>query len=411
MSTKKIVLLVFGLATALLLTSIMSGLVETVTAGEHVVKEGWVTGKLDVWSSPGAYAQMWGKIQKYKKSAQYDFSKPRKGEDSQEDESVNIRFNDGGSAHLSGSLRWNMPDDPKKIMELHSKFGSQNEIEHRLIRTVVTNAVYMTGPIMSSTESYAARRNEIQHYIGDQVINGVYRTARVEETVKEASGSERKITRVELVPDPKSPGGFARTEVSPLHDFGITVLNVVVTAIDYDKTVDEQIAVQQKAQMSVQTQMLHAKEAEQKALTVEQEGRAKAAAAKWDQEVKKATAVTAAQQEREVAVLNAQKDLDTARLGAQAAEQNKLATIKEAEGIATAARLKQQASGFQEKKIDTLLEINKVWADALKGSTLVPTVVMGGNGASGPQGLDFMRLLTAKAAQDLGVLLTPHASK
>jgi hypothetical protein len=66
-----------------------------------------------------------------------------------------------------------------------------------------------------------------------------------------------------------------------------------------------------------------------------------------------------------------------------------------------------QADGALSQKLDTIKQINAVWADAFAHSQnpVVPGIVMGGgsggNGASNTQSL--MDLLTVKAAKDLSV--------
>lgn len=67
------------------------------------------------------------------------------------------------------------------------------------------------------------------------------------------------------------------------------------------------------------------------------------------------------------------------------------------------------ADGALDKKLQTYLEAQKVWAEAVKGyqGNWVPGVVMGGgqNGtASGAQ--DLVNLLTAKTARELGLDLS-----
>ena len=91
--------------------------------------------------------QNFGTSTHYKKSNQFWFSN-KHDEGNKEDQSIKIRFNDGGHAQISGSVRWYMPGDAKAILKLHTDFCSQAAIEQQLIRQVVTKAVYMTGPLM-----------------------------------------------------------------------------------------------------------------------------------------------------------------------------------------------------------------------------------------------------------------------
>jgi len=110
----------------------ISSIFENVDANEIVVIQAPWSGKLTVVSTPGVCWQGFGKVTPYKKSYQYWFSK-KKDEGNKEDQSIKVRFNDGGHAQLSGSVRVDMPLDEKSVIALHTRYGSQEAIEHALI--------------------------------------------------------------------------------------------------------------------------------------------------------------------------------------------------------------------------------------------------------------------------------------
>lgn len=367
---------------------------EYLSASELMVIQAPFSGKLNWHITPGVKWQSFGAVTKYHKRSQLWFSaKPDQGK--RENESLRIRFNDGGHATMSGSIAWEMPVDNEHLTSVHTKYGSQEAVEGQLIKTVVEKAVYMTGPLMSSQESYAARRPEILQYIEDQVQNGVYMTSVHEVTTKDMmTGSDKtvKVTEIARRPD----GSFIRTDTSPLVEFGIRTFNPSINEITYDETVEKQIKAQQEATMQVQTAQAKAREAEQEAITAAKNGEAKAAAAKWEQEVIKAKMVTEAQQKLEVA-----------QLDAKSAEQTKRQQILLGEGEAERRKLVMSADGALEKKLDAWLKSQEMWANAIKEfkGNLVPGIVMGSGGgqnaASNAAGL--VELLTAKAAKDLAL--------
>jgi hypothetical protein len=229
-------------------------------------------------------------------------------------------------------------------------------------------------------------------YIEDQIKSGVYKTTQEEVKTKDPiTGADKTVTVAKIVVD--KDGQPMRQEEAVLAVYGIKTSNFAVTELPYDEAVEGQIKQQQGITMAVQTAMAKAKEAEQNAITVSKEGEANAAKAKWEQEVIKAKAVTEAQQKLEVA-----------RLDRQAAEQEKGRLILLGEGEATRKRLVMGADGALTQKIDAVVKINGMYADAIKGyhGNWVPTIV-NGEGKAGGGAQDMINALTLKSLKDLGL--------
>ncbi len=381
------------LAIVLFITSFMA--FEHMNAGEIMVVQSPVKGTLTWHTSAGIKWQGFGTVTKYKKRTQFWFS--AKGDQgASDDQSIKVRFNDKGHANLSGSVSWEMPLDETHLTLIHTNYGSQGAVEQQLIRTVVEKVVYMTGPLMSSQESAAERRNELLQFIEDQITSGIYKTQTVQEKQPDPiTGQLKTVSVVKLVMDGTN---IARSDVSPLKTFGILTFNPSLNEIKYDPVVEAQIVEQQKATMAVTTSAANAKKAEQDAITAGKNGEAEAAKAKWEQEVIKARVVVEAQQR-----------LDIATLDAKAAEQTKRKLILEGEGEAQKRQLVMNADGALDKKLAAYVETNKLYADAIKGyqGNWVPGVVMGGQGGgqstAGSGAMTLMELLSIKAARDLGL--------
>lgn len=328
---------------------------------------------------------MFGKVTKYYKLDTYEFEVP-------------VRFNDGGHGKMIGSLNYELPLDVEHLTQIHQKYGTQAAIQKQLVETVTNKCVYMTGPLMSSKESYAEKRTNLIRFIEDQISNGIYRTTQRDVKTKDPiTGHEKTVTVVEIV---KSEDGQpARQEEAVLKSYGIKTTNFAVTQLPYDDTVESQIKQQQELTMKVQTAVASAKEAEQRAITVAKEGEANAAAAKWEQEVIKAKAVTEAQQKYEVA-----------RLDAKAAGEEKKKQILLGEGEAARKRLVMKADGALSQKIDAwkVVEIARAEALAKMQVSIVPSVVMGGNGKKGEPftAADWMSIMGVKAARDMNLDMT-----
>lgn len=372
----------------------VSNLWEDVDAGEVVVIQDPVDGDLHVYKEPGWQWQGWGRATHYKKSKQFWFNSSK--DPDEVNNSIDVKWNDGGHASISGSIRYDLPMVDATLIQLHSTFSSQEAIENALIKTNIQKAVYMTGPLMSSKESYAEKRNALIFYIEDQASRGVYKTRQIE--VKEAdplTGEEKMITRVEITE--KTPGQPLRQEESPIKNYGIHLYNLSINEIAYDKNVEDQIRTQQQAIMNVQTAIANAKKAEQDAITIAKQGEALAAKAKWEQEVIKAKLVTEAESRNRVAEL----DLSTARL-------NKDKQILDGQGEAEKKRLVMSANGALEQKMEVWLKSQEYWANAFSKyqGNVTPMYMSGGSGSTGNAAANFMDIMMMKSAKDLNLDMT-----
>ncbi len=391
MNIKRIITLsILGILMASALI-IIPKLWEDVDAGEIVIIQDPVDGELHVYKEQGMKWQGMGKATHYRKSAQFWFSSQRDTSNKElKDLSIPVKWNDGAHATISGSVRYDLPMDDKSLIHIHSIFGSQEAIESQLIKTNIEKAIYMTGPLMSSKESYAEKRNDLIFYIEDQASRGVYKTKQSEiKQIDPLTNEEKSVTVVNIVE--RIPGQPVRQEESPIKAYGIRLYNISINGIAYDNTVEKQIQAQQQVIMQVQTSIANARRAEQDAITTAKQGEANAAKAKWEQEVRKAEMVTKAEAERQVAFL-----------AVQTAELNKQRDIKEGEGIAAKKKLVMQADGALEQKLATWLKAQGYWADALSKyqGNIVPQIQTGA-GASNNGAFDFMQIMGIKAARDL----------
>ena len=389
-----------GLAVLIGVIVLIGNMVTTVGADEIVVKQDLIGGQLHVWDTSGVHWQNFGTITRYKRSAQFWFS-AREDEGKKTDDSIKVRFNDGGHGNISGSLRYSLPTDPNKMILVHQTFHSMEAINHELIQQVVNKGVYMSGPLMSSRESYAEKRADLINYITDQIVYGVYRTQHEQITTTDPiTNQEKTVDVVRPKVQEGAPNGIAREEESPIQRYGMNASNITINSIDYDPTVEAQIKQQQEAIMAVQQAIVNAKKAEQDALTVEQQGKAAAAKAKWDQEVQKATAVTAAEQDKAVATTQAEKDRDVAKLALETSKLNAQQTVTNAKADADAKRLAMQANNYFLEKLDAAKEVAIHEADARGAQRQTPDIVIGsGTGGASNGGQDLLGLALMKMSQ------------
>ena len=366
---------------------------EQVDASEVMVVQSPM-GSLSVYTDAGIKWQGFGKITLYRKRSQFSFS-AKKDVGNKDDQSLPVMFNDGGSAHLSGVISWEMPMATDKVIKIHTLYGSQGGVEQQLIRPAIERALYLTGPLMSSAEAYSARKPDLLRFFEDQARNGVYQMETISQKQPDLiTGIEKTVNVVRIAMDEK--GLPKRQSSSQIAEFGIVLLSPSIDSVRFEDKVQQQIAQQQANYMQIQTAKSQALQAEQAAITAQKNGEAEASKAKWAQEVEKATAVTAAEKERDVAKLNV-----------QTAELNKQKQILEGQGEATKRQLVMAADGALDKKLAAYVETQRIWADAFAkhSSPLVPSVVMGGgsNGQPVNAATQFMEMMGVKAARELAV--------
>jgi|GEM_PF-330199 len=393
------------------------GLIETKEADDILgIQSAW-DGKITwyVGTEPWVW-QNWGTTVVFKKRSIYSFDAPdttpegvKKGRCLN---GIEVRFNDGGHGTICGSVQFEMPVDDAHLNSIFTKFKTQSSVQGALIETITGKSVYLAGPMMSSRESYAEKRNDLLYYIEDQIQNGVYKTRQREDHVKDSiTGAEKTATITEIVLG--KDGKAERQEVSVLTQFGIKAFNFAIKRLPYDDKVEEQIKAQQELAMAVQTSMSTARKAEQDTLTTVEKGKQTAAEAKWKQEAIKATEVTRAEQEKAVAIVTGEKERDYAKLQRDAAEFYKQQQILKGEGDGAYRRKVMEANGALEQKLETFKEVMGKFAVEFGKQKWVPEVQMGGGGAAagGNPATDMIQGLNTMVYKQLALDMKMEAQR
>jgi len=387
-------------------------LVETNIAGYIKIRQMPVTGTLDIYSDPGMFGQWFGMVTEYKQAGTYSFTDEatqKQGEDSAISPAVEVRFNDGGMARLSGNARFELPLDPTAMTRIHNKFRSYDHITQSLVKPAIAEALILTASLMSAEESYSGRRAEFSQLAWDQVLNGVYITESEErETVDEITGEKKNKRIVHIKYDDE--GKPVRKENS-LATFDIRISQFFLDKdFGYEQGVLQQISNQRDAMMKTVAAKAEAEKSQQDRLTAEAQGQANVMTAKYEAEVEKERAVVEARKRKEVAETEATQRLEVAKLDRTAAEEYKQMQILKAEGDSEYKRRVMQADGALAQKLDAWIDVNKRYAQAIENykGNWVPNLVMGGGaGSTGTMGSqDLINLLTAKTAQELALDLS-----
>ena len=377
----------------LILAFFLPSLVETNDAGFTKILQVPVSGTMKAFTEPGMFMQWFGQVNTYKVADILYFSK-HDSEGRQQDDSIEVRFNDGAVAKVTGNVRVELPVDPDKLIEIHKKFRSYDSLIKDTVRQVVSEATILTAALMTAEESYTTKRAEFSQMAYDQLLNGIYLTEADTLDIKDVKTGE--VVKKSVVRIQKDAKGMPLRKEQVLSHYGVKISQFVVKEIDYEKTVADQINSKQQALMQVVSAKASAERAVQDRLTAEEVGKKNVAVAKYEQEVEKAKAITAAE-----------KELEVAKLNKTAAEQFKQMMILKGEGEGEYRRKLMAADGALDKKLSAYIETQKAWADALARSAhpLVPSVMLGGalGAGGGNAALTMMEILAVKAAKELSV--------
>lgn len=371
---KLIALLVSGVVGLMLLVGVGRQLVGSNDAGYYQIKQAAVTGALSVIEQPGAYLKLFANVSTYHISDVYYFSKSEAGQNDADADPIKVRFNDGGTAEISGMIKFRLPSDPAKLLRIHNDFKNYRAVKHDLMRQVVAEALMQTAPLMRAEESYSTRRSEFTDIAEDQVTEGIFETVSKEFKDKDADGNEFIEKEVNIAKDAK--GLPLIRKPSPLKQYGIEMIQFVIKDIDFDQTIDALIAKKKEAEQQKIVAKANAEKAKQDAITAREQGNARIATEKANQDVEKIKEVTIAQKEFEVSQLKRKQ-----------AEQDAAASITQGKALAEVNRLKVQA-GLTPLEKATIAKETAIGVAAELAKVQFPSMMVIGGGAGGKSAAD-----------------------
>lgn len=371
------VMLVSGVAGAIILGICSAQLFETNTFGNYQVKQAAVTGDITVKNDAGLYWQGFGSITTYPISEDVDF----------ETENLEVRFNDGSVAKVKGTVKFRLPSNPEKQKELHRDYATYENVERDLIIRNVGEALSNTATFMVAEDSYAAGRAVFSDLAMQQLKEGIFKTSTKTVDVIDTDGTKFKKKEIRIVYDAEGKPEIQKE--STLKYYGIEVVQFVVNDFKYDEKIEDLIARKKDAEQNKVVAMANAEKAKQDAITAEEQGKARVAEAKAKAEVEKITAVVEAQKKAEVAKLEAEQ----AKYEAQ-----KIAEKGKAEAEVAKQKVIAGLTPLEKATIEKETQIG-VAAELAKVKFPETMVISGGNGTSG--GANPFDAVGLKALYDL----------
>ena len=366
MKNKKIIAIAFAVLAVVFLV-LARGIFQTNDAGWFQVKQAALTGNMSVRQSAGTYFQWFGTITEYKNVTTCGIGS-HKGDGSADIEAVDVIFNDGSKAKISGLIRVKLPTTQEGAISLKREYaGGFDHFIASGIVPIVNNAIKLSANLRSAQDAYTTLAL-FQQAVEDQLRNGIYVTKsdKVSKTTSTGDIEEQRVTVLVYGAD----GQPLRTP-NRLQQLGCEVLECVIDVPQFDTKVEEMIAKRKDEAMKTELSKQEAIRAKQDALTAEQQGLANVAKAKYEKEVEKVQEVTTAQKLYEVAALNAKQE-----------DENRKAAIYIGQGQAEAARLKVAAGLTPQEAAEWAFKTKVGVATALAG-VKYPQILINGDSKGG----------------------------
>jgi len=375
MKNKKIFAVVF-VVLAVVFLALARGIFQTNDAGYFQVKQAALTGNMSVRSTAGTYFQWFGTISEYKNVTTCGIGS-HKGDGSANIEAVDVIFNDGSKAKISGLIRVKLPVTSEGAINLKREYagGFDHFIQSGIV-PIVNNAIKLSANLRSAQDAYTTLAL-FQQAVEDQLRNGIYVTKsdKVSKTTSTGDIEEQRVTVLVYGDD----GQPLRTP-NRLQQLGCEVLECVIDVPQFDAKVEEMIAKRKDEAMKTELSKQEAIRAKQDALTAEQQGLANVAKAKYEKEVEKVQEVTTAQKLYEVAALNAKQE-----------DENRKAAIFKGQGEAEAARLKVSAGLTPQEAAEWNFKTKVGVATALAG-VKYPQILINGGDNKGTNPMDAISI-------------------
>jgi regulator of protease activity HflC (stomatin/prohibitin superfamily) len=346
----KIISLITAAVCAVLVLVFSAQVVETNMDTNYQIKQAAVSGTMTVRSDAGTYMQNFATITTYKKSDRLSL------------EGISVRFRDGSTARVAGTVQFRSPVSEVERKKVHTEFQSFNNVKEGMIRKAVNGTLKQTANLFGAEEVYSTRRSEFVELFRDQLIEGLYKT--------KAGNAVNTVVRDE-------DGTAMIIKPSVISMYGYEIVNIEIEDIDFDSKTDALIQARKDAEQQETLARAEAERAKQDALTAEERGKASVATAKYEALVIKEREVIEA--EKKTAVQE--------QVTLQAIEQAKQIEAKgKAEAIKQAALVEAGLSPREQAEFDRDTAIGV--AKAMSGVKFPNVMVFGGAGESGASPLN-----------------------
>ncbi len=346
-------------------------------AGERQVIQ-TLGGDLRVRFAPGLYFSGFGsKVTTYPNNVTIQASTDAK---SSPDADYSVKpyrgtFSEGDNALLSHTVKWDLPNTIKLMLDLHTTYTNINNLMTTTLLTYQNQTASYSAQRMSSEAHYSGGKSQLNAYFQDQLRNGQVLLITETKTRKLEDGSTKAYIDVR---EKLNDDGTIKRSQSDIQKYGIVASVATIDEVTYDNRIYEKLKAKIDAASDEATAKQQLITAQQEALTEKAKGEKLIATTKAREEASELQAVIQARK----AKLVAQENLEAAKLNAAADLVKKEAEAK-GDKLKVAAGLTplEKANIEKETRIGVARELSKV---------AVPKIVIGGGGKDGANPMDAL---------------------
>ncbi len=323
---------------------------------------------------PGRYLLGFDKKHEWEISRTFWFSADET-EGSPTDQSVGVRFSDGGQAGISGSVRYTIGPDEEKFIGMHIEYRSESNFLDRAINQLVTETLTLTATLMPAEESYTTHKATFTQWALDQLNNGVYLVITESDTLRTQDGEMHITSRAIPRRDPAT-GEIMRKEYS-LKDFDINFSQFVIQDPDYETPILAQIKTKLTNLMGKVAKIAEAEMAAAQEKQAKAEGAYNVVTAFYEQEKDNVVKIVEEERDKSIAQAQSSQRREVAALDKKTADWQKKADILSGTGEAQYKQLLQNADSNLDIRLQMWLVSHLARASAIAdGQSPVPHTVL-----------------------------------
>ena len=167
-----------------------------------------ITGDQIVFFTPGYhYAGFFSKRTDYPDVVTTVFSNEERDNVTSWQKPFTIRFNDATKATAQATIRWNLPDNEDKMIEIHKAYRSAERLAKNSLVPYSRECLKFAAQLMESETHYSGGRSRLKEDFRSQLQEGQYVLEQKTEYVKDSITKEKeKITTSFIRRDEKWPG-------------------------------------------------------------------------------------------------------------------------------------------------------------------------------------------------------------